>query len=299
MYAQRLHASAGASYAVLSFASHWVTLRYSGSAATVDFSLALRCRIKACPIVGSSLAITSQPVAQTITQNQRHLHRGASGAPLPTTNGGGSPPANPRSAISAMANLFGRLLTHGFCRDPRDERRRVSLCGKQWREPDATSDAVSRRPPATITSANNATFTFGQAGLCTATERQHRRLAWQAGRFRLRHHLMPRPARLPDADGIDGSPFSFTVQAANGATPAATQSFTLTVVLPPDGRDHDATSNVWPPSARRSRFPSLRPATHRRLTSGRKMESRAAVRPVRRWCWQTSNTSMRATMSWW
>jgi T5SS/PEP-CTERM-associated repeat protein len=86
----------------------------------------------------------------------------------------------------------------------------------------------------TITSASSTTFTLGQANSFTVTGTGNSAPTFSATGLPSWASLNPKTGVLsgtpPDATG---SPFTITLTAANGATPNATQTFTLTVVQAP------------------------------------------------------------------
>ena len=100
---------------------------------------------------------------------------------------------------------------------------------------DSNNQTIRRGSPATapgITSANNTTFTVNQAGSFTVTA-----TGSPAPTFSVVSGALPSFATLNATTGVisgtptssAGSPFTFTIQASNGVTPAATQAFTLNV----------------------------------------------------------------------
>ncbi len=111
----------------------------------------------------------------------------------------------------------------------------------------ASNNPITPGVAPTITSANSTTFTAGSAGSFTVTtaghpDAGHHRvgLATQHGdlhRQRQRHGLL---VRHPDVG--DGSPTRSRINAANGISPNATQSFTLNVDQAPTITSADSTT---------------------------------------------------------
>ena len=234
---------AGSSYAVLSFASRtgdFVT--YTGPTTASGFPFGPQVSNQGISlVVGSSLGITSQPVAQTTNVGTGVTFTvAANGSPAPTYQWQRKP--NGQSTFTALTNggSYSGVTTATLTVAAPT----LAMSGDAFRcvvsngaSPDVTSNGVVLTVvmPPTITSAASATFTVGQSGSFTVTA-----TGTPAPIFSVASGTFPSWAAFNAATGVingvptsaAGSPFSFTIQAANGATPVPTQSFTLTVVLP-------------------------------------------------------------------
>jgi hypothetical protein len=234
---------AGASYAVLSFASHTGDFAtYMGPTTASGFPFGPQVSNQGITlVVGSSLGITSQPVAQTTNAGTGVTFTvAANGSPAPSYLWQRKP--NGQSTFSTLSNggSYSGVTTATLAVAAPT----LAMSGDTFRcvvsngaSPDVTSIGVVLTVvlPPTITSAASATFTVGQAGSFTVTA-----TGTPAPTFSVASGRFPSWAAFNAATGVingvptsaAGSPFSFTIQAANGATPVTTQGFTLTVVLP-------------------------------------------------------------------
>ena len=189
----------------------------------------------------SAPTITTQPLAQTVNAGATATFTiAASGTPAPSYQWQRQASGTTGFVNVANIGVYSGTTTATLTITGAT----VAMRGDQFHcvasngvSPEATSNAVTLtvNDPPQITSANTATFTAGQAGSFIFTAS-----GTPAPTFSITGGALPSWATLNPTTGMIsgtppntiGSPFTFSITAANGVSPNATLNFTLTVGLP-------------------------------------------------------------------